>query len=463
MRELSIEYIPLDELKPRMRPDNPKLHDLDGIIASSDRFGFITPILLNDADGTEEEGHGRTAALLRLKARSSPAPEGIHVGDDGEWLVPVIRGVHLAPEDAKAYLIAANRLVESGGWDGPKLTALVAELQASGAGLDGIGFSAQKLEALLADLPSAPPVQPDADEAPPLPARRATWVRPQNLFRLGDHLLACADCRAPGLLELPADGRSVEGLWTDSPYGGDYVGRTKRRLPIHNDDAEGLEALVSVAFAAVDAILEPGAAFYVAHPAGRNHHAFLTAFAGLDWDLRQDLVWVKDRLVVGHSDYQFRHEAIFYGFKPGQGRHGRGGKRWFGGNDVPSIFEFPSPRASRDHPTMKPVGLVSATLRNSTRRGETVVDPFLGSGTTLIACEQLGRRCLGVEIDPAYVQVTIEDVEVDQLRVAKAGIQEQEDDGVVAGAEDGRPVEGWPESWRSLQAGTAARFSARGV
>jgi DNA modification methylase len=185
------------------------------------------------------------------------------------------------------------------------------------------------------------------------------------------------------------------------------VGKSSNHLTIENDDAGGIESLITSAFAAADRFLADGAAIYICHPAGPLSLTFGAAFVGQGWELRQSLVWKKDAMVLGRSDYHYEHEPLLYGFKPGPGRHGRGSLGWYGGNDQTSVFEVPRPRASREHPTAKPVQLVAAMLRNSTRRGDIVLDTFTGSGSTMIACEQLGRRFVGLEIDPRYVDVAV--------------------------------------------------------
>ena len=146
-------------------------------------------------------------------------------------------------------------------------------------------------------------------------------------------------------------------------------------------------------------------------PAGPHQLDFLLAIREVGWRLHQELVWVKNSIVLGHSDYHYAHEPILYGYTPGPGRPGRGahaGTRWYGDNSASSVLAYDKPSRNLEHPTMKPVGLVSECLVNSTRSGDLVYEPFAGSGSTLIAAEQLGRRCYGIEIDPAYAQVTIE-------------------------------------------------------
>ena len=136
----------------------------------------------------------------------------------------------------------------------------------------------------------------------------------------------------------------------------------------------------------------------------------MRAFLGAGWDLRQTLVWVKDAFVLGHSDYHYQHEPILYGYKPipeGEGRLGRGAARWYGDNAQASVLAVDRPKVNADHPTSKPVELIERCLHNSTRRGDVVFEPFAGSGSTLIACERLGRSCRAVEIDPRYVDVIV--------------------------------------------------------
>ena len=135
---------------------------------------------------------------------------------------------------------------------------------------------------------------------------------------------------------------------------------------------------------------------------------FAEAFIAQGWRLHQTLVWVKSRLVLGHSDYHYRHEPVLFGYKQGaSGRRGRGGRGWYGDNSASSVFDVPTPTRNADHPTSKPVALIEPMLRNSSRTGEIVLDPFLGSASTLIAAQRLGRRCFGMDLDPCYVDVAV--------------------------------------------------------
>jgi site-specific DNA-methyltransferase (adenine-specific) len=188
-----------------------------------------------------------------------------------------------------------------------------------------------------------------------------------------------------------------------------YVGKTKRALTIHNDGAADLPELLRRFMAAATVVLEPSSPFYVAAPAGPLFAVFLKAVAVAGWRYHQEIVWRKDQMVLGHSDYHYIHEPLLYGYLPGPGRPGRGahdGSRWYGDHSQVSVIDCPRPKRSEEHPTMKPVALIERCLRNSSRPGSSVLDLFGGSGSTLIACHQTGRVAYLCEIDPRYVDVT---------------------------------------------------------
>ena len=250
-------------------------------------------------------------------------------------------------------------------------------------------------------------VEPEPEAAPALVA--APWVKSGQLYLLGAHRLLCGDATDLASVERLTGGEAAECLWTDPPYGVAYVGKTKQALTIENDSGDKGPAVFAAACRI--APLAPCAPFYVTVPAGPRQLDFLLAIRGLGWHLHQELVWVKNTIVLGHSDYHYAHEPILYGYLPGPGRPGRGaheGTRWYGGNNASSVLAYDRPARSEQHPTMKPVGLVAECLANSTKIGDLVYEPFAGSGSTLIACEQLRRRCYAMEVDPRYAQVTIE-------------------------------------------------------
>lgn len=230
-----------------------------------------------------------------------------------------------------------------------------------------------------------------------------------QIWQLGDHRLMCGDATSAEDVEAVMDGQSAEVLWTDPPYGVDYTGKTKEALKMANDHGD-IRILLYGVLAIIDGFLEQSARIYIAAPPGALNLVFRQAFSDVGWRFHQGLVWVKDSMVLGHSDHHIRHEDILYGWKPGPGRAGRGnhkGTRWYGGHAQTSVFEIPRPKASREHPTMKPVQLIEVHLGNSSLPDDIVVDPFVGSGTTIIAAEKLGRRCYAMEIEPRYVDVAI--------------------------------------------------------
>ena len=289
--------------------------------------------------------------------------------------------------------------------DEAQLASLIEEARAFDAGLlEAMGYDERELDNLLARLdedtaPSGEDPGADVSRADELQAKWGTELG--QVWTLGEHRLMCGDSTDCALIQRFMGSEKARCMWTDPPYGVDYEGKTAAGLTIAHDDAAGLPALLEAVFATANEVLADGAAIYVAHPAGSNGLQFGLKFVGAGWRLHETLIWVKDVMVLGHSDYHYQHEPILYGWK-GVNR------RWYGGRDQVSVFNVPRPTRSADHPTMKPVELVEAHLRNSSRRGDVVFEPFSGSGTTLIACERLSRRCRAVELLPGYVAVTLE-------------------------------------------------------
>ncbi len=338
---------------------------------------------------------------------------------DGAELIAVRRS-GLSPEQKRRLALLDNRTAELAEWDTQMLASLAEDTDLSGL------WEPDELADLLVG--ETPPGQllGDPEDVPDLPAEPVT--QSGDLWLLGQHRLLCGDATKREEVVRLMVGERASCLWTDPPYGVSYTGRTKDALIIANDDAEGLEGLLRAAFTHVTDVLVPGAAFYIAHPAGPLSLVFLQAVTDLGWKLRQTLVWVKDRLVLGHSDYHYRHEPILYGVLPGGGRRGRGAAGWYGDDAQTSVFAVARPSASPDHPTSKPVALVVAMLGNSTMPKDLVVDPFGGSGSTLIACEQLGRRARLLELDPRYCDVVVNRWEALTGQTAERVSADQRDD-----------------------------------
>jgi site-specific DNA-methyltransferase (adenine-specific) len=336
-------------------------------------------------DGTVFAGNQRLLAAIEL----------------GWDSIPVITVSGLSPEQVKSWALRDNSTY--GDWDEPALAEFLSELLAQGVEAALTGFETREIDSILASIVPAK----DIEAIPDIPA-----VTPDStlgeLYTLGEHLLLCGDSTDPAILEQVIAGERVAALVSDFPWGVDYVGKTKDALTIANDDPVGLPAFLARAFAALEEVLGARVPFYLFSPAGPAGTEFRLALREVGWQHRQTLVWAKDTIVLGHSDYHYKHEEILYGFTPGAGRPGRGahvGSRWFGGNDQASVLFAHRPKASREHPTAKPVELIARLIRNSTRHGELVLDPFAGSGSTLLACEQLRRRCAAVELDPRYAGV----------------------------------------------------------
>ena len=194
----------------------------------------------------------------------------------------------------------------------------------------------------------------------------------------------------------------IDLLLTDPPYGVEYVGKTGDAMTIDNDgaDQEALLNLLTGAFAAVQDHLREGAAYYI-WCASRTWKVFEQAVDVMGWPVREQLIWNKDQFVLGRQDYQWKHEPCMYGWKPGAPH------AWCGDRKQTTVIDCPRPRASVDHPTMKPIPLFDRLIRNSTNVGDVVYDPFCGSGTTLLACEQSKRRCIAVELSPRYCDVIL--------------------------------------------------------
>jgi DNA modification methylase len=348
--------------------------------------GWVAEVLVNQTTGHVVDGHLRIELAV---ARAEPT-------------VPVTY-VDLSEDEERLVLASLDPLAAMATAEEEQLAALLA----------GLDPADDALRALLDDLAREHGLDAgrlgllDPDAVPELPAE--PYVQRGDLYALGDHRLLCGDSTDAADVERLTDGAHADCLWTDPPYGVAYEGKTDRHLRIRNDDPETSDDVIAGAFRL--APLAPSSPFYVSAPAGPRSASFRAAIASVGWRLHQELVWVKGTIVLGHSDYQYSHEPILYGYIPGAGRPGRGrheGTHWYGDNSQSSVLEYPKPAANRDHPTAKPVALVAHCLRNSTRPGDLVHEPFAGSGSTLIAAEQLGRRCHAMEIDPRYAQVTIE-------------------------------------------------------
>jgi DNA modification methylase len=361
---MRIENRKIAELVPYER--NARTHSEEQIrqIADSMKtFGWTNPVLVDGANGVIA-GHGRLMAARLL----------------GMTEVPCIELSHLSERERRAYILADNRLALNAGWDADLLALELADLaEFDPVGL--LGFSTDELDAILNPGNGG---QSEADEVPEPP------IVP--ISEAGDST-ATAD-----VARLMA-GKQADAAWTDPPYNVAYEGAAGK---IENDDMDdgAFAAFLAAAFQSAFEALRPGAPIYVAH-ADTEGLVFRKSFVEAGFKLSSCLVWRKNALVLGRSDYQWQHEPVLYGWKPGAAHS------WYGGRDKTTVFDINKPARNGEHPTMKPVELVVAMLENSTKPGDVVLDLFGGSGTTMIACEKLGRHARLVELDPKFVDVIV--------------------------------------------------------
>jgi site-specific DNA-methyltransferase (adenine-specific) len=392
LKRLKLDSIKLDE-KNANRGTNRGREFIEGSLR---KYGLGRSILL-DKDGNVIAGNKTLEAF-----RAAGGKEIIVVGSKGDALIAVQReDLTIDSRKGRSLAIADNRASEINlDWSPEVLASLDLKL--------GEFFHDGELRKL--------GLLPNVDEGPEPQLDRAAELQEKwktergQIWEIGKHRLMCGDSTSDDVRVLMGVARA-DCMWTDPPYGVSYVGKTKQKLTIDNDSAVGLVSFLEKAFAKADAhALRPGSAIYIAHPSGALATKFAAAFVGVGWRIHQTLVWVKDSMVLGHSDYHYRHEPILFGYKLGGGRRGRGGEGWYGGNSETSVFEIARPKASQEHPTMKPPSLVARMVANSCPLGGLVFDPFVGSGTIFVAAEQTGRVANGCEIDPKYVAVALERV-----------------------------------------------------
>ena len=380
-----IEIVPVESLKAYER--NARTHppeQVEQIAASIRRFGFNNPILIDDS-GTIVAGHGR---LEGAKAA-------------GLTEVPVIRVGHMTDAERRAYIIADNKIAMNAGWDLKLLSTELLDLDTGELDLTVTGFTDAELEDMFASV-RPPPERGDEDDIP-APAAEPR-VRTGEIYLLGNHRLMCGDSTSPDDVGRLMKGITAHMVWTDPPYNVAYQskGMVEHR-EIENDDMSDAAFYVFLEKAYLNMIhhTRDGGAIYVAHADSEGAN-FRKAMLQAGWLLKQCLIWVKNSLVMGRQDYQWKHEPILYGWKPGAAHE------WFSDRSQTTILNFDKTRNNDLHPTMKPVKLVEYMIQNSSERGYTVMDLFGGSGTTMIACEQLDRKACLMEIDPIYCGVILD-------------------------------------------------------
>ena len=337
--------------------------------------------------------------------------------------------VDLDDQEEKALNIALNKI--SGSWDIPKLTELLAELEADGFNMELTGFDAPELT----DIIGEPEVDEDAfDVEAEIQQIEIPITKPGDVWILGRHRLMCGDSTQPAVFDRVLAGKPADLIITDPPYNVDYTGGTDDQLTIQNDNMSeaDFDTFLRGAYQAMHSSLKKGGAIYVFY-ADTQGVAFRTQMRAAGFKIAQTLIWVKNALVLGRSDYQWRQEPILYGWKEGAAHYyvdERGNttviddkldltglkkealmdlvkemyrERYYGS----TILHEDKPLRNAEHPTMKPVKLIARLMMNSSRQGETILDPFGGSGSTMIAAEKAKRKCCMIELDPKYCDVIV--------------------------------------------------------
>lgn len=422
MGKLKLKTVPLQEIKladynPRidLQSGDPEYEKLKNSIL---QFGYIDPIIWNERSGNIVGGHQRFKVLVDL-------------GYEEFEVVPV----DYSPEVERACNLALNKI--SGDFVEEKVADLLHYLQENDFELTYTGFDPEEVFDLLSTYYDEQPVT-DEDLEDFDPDQEAEMIlepytKAGDIWKLGPHRLGVGDSLDAAFWEQLMDGNQADMVFTDPPYNVNYTGGTKDKLKIQNDhmgDSQ-FHAFLLAAFERLLEVTKKGGAIYVSHADSEGLN-FRSAFIQAGWDLKQCLIWVKNALNIGRQDYQWQHEPILYGWKPGATHN------WYGDRDKSTVidsmprlrdldraelislinelcnadqttvFRTKKPNTSDDHPTMKPLDLMRHYIKNSSKRGEIVVDSFLGSGSTLISAAQLDRLCYGMELDERYAQVVVE-------------------------------------------------------
>lgn len=381
-----IEQWPTAKLLPYAR--NARTHSDDQvaqIAASIAEFGFTNPILAG-SDGVIVAGHGRLAAAQKL----------------GLAVVPVVVLDHLSATQRRALVIADNRIAENAGWDDAMLRIEIASLQDDDFDVSLTGFDADALAELMAGDEPDGEGETDDDAVPEL--SETPISRPGDVWSLGGHRLLCGDSTVTESYDRLLDGEQVDMVFTDPPYNVNYANSAKDKMrgkdrAILNDNlGDGFYDFLLAALTPTIAHCRGG--IYVAMSSSELD-VLQAAFRAAGGKWSTFIIWAKNTFTLGRADYQRQYEPILYGWPEGAQRH------WCGDRDQGDVWNIKKPQKNDLHPTMKPVELVERAIRNSSRPGNVVLDPFGGSGTTLIAAEKSGRLARLIELDPKYVDVIV--------------------------------------------------------
>ena len=365
------DYNPRKDLK----PGDPEYEKLK---RSLSEFGYVEPVIWNKTTSHVVGGHQRLKVLI----------------DTGVTEVECVV-VEMSEEKEKALNVALNKI--SGDWDKEKLSLLIADLQGADFDVSLTGFDAPELDALFKDAQRDGVHDDDFDVDTAL--KEPAITKPGDLWLLGKHRLICGDSTKKDVFDLLMDGRQATLVVTDPPYNVNYEGSAGK---IKNDNmaSEKFFDFLFDAFSNMEKVMADDASIYVFH-ADTKGLIFRQAFHDAGFYLSGCCIWKKNALVLGRSPYQWQHEPVLYGWKK-TGKH-----QWYSGRKETTIWEFDKPKKNGDHPTMKPIPLLAYPIMNSSMSNTLVLDPFGGSGSTLIACEQSDRSCATIELDEKYCDVIV--------------------------------------------------------
>ena len=383
------DYNPRKDLKPGDA-------EYEKLKRSIEQFGYVEPVIWNKTTGFVVGGHQRLKVLLDMGVT------------EVECVV-----VEMDAEKEKALNIALNKI--SGEWDKDKLALLIADLQGADFDVSLTGFEPAEIDSLFKDAQQSKVKDDDFDVEAELKAPVIT--KAGDVWTLGRHRLVCGDSTKAETFALLMGDRKANLVITDPPYNVNYEGSAGK---IKNDNMadDAFYQFLLAAFQNTEAVMADDASIYVFH-ADTEGLNFRRAFADAGFRLSGTCIWKKQSLVLGRSPYQWQHEPILFGWKK-KGKH-----QWYTGRKESTIWEFDKPKKNGDHPTMKPIPLLAYPIMNSSMSNTLVLDPFGGSGSTLIACEQTDRSCCTIELDEKFCDVIVKRY-IEQVGSA-AGVSVQRD------------------------------------
>lgn len=382
MSAMQWKILSVDALRPAAYNPRKKLKagdkEYEKIKNSILEFGYVEPIIVN-YDMTVIGGHQRLTVLKDLGYTEVQCVE-VHIEDENK---------------VKALNIALNKI--TGAWNEQLLADLIVDLQAANFNTDFTGFEAPEIEQLFSKVHNKDIKEDDFDVEAEL--QKPTMSQAGDVWLLGRHRLVCGDSTLPETYTKLMDGKRANLVLTDPPYNVD-VEETAGKIKNDNMPDEDFYKFLFAMFVNVEQNMERDASIYVFH-ADSKGLIFRQAFHDAGFYLSGCCIWKKNALVLGRSPYQWQHEPCLFGWKLG-GKH-----QWYSDRKQTTIWEYDRPKSSKEHPTMKPVALMAYPIQNSCMSNCIVLDPFLGSGSTLIACEETNRICYGIELDEKFADVIV--------------------------------------------------------